>query len=122
MRALLTLPSSLQVIQEVVCAREIMITCGTAAAPWDDFIKLVQVIDSMRHLSAHYALGSKTAAQYIGFMQELRSITEQGTKQAVKDYASEDSMAPYVLRMAKDCEASDHRDKLFAFHHLVRLS
>lgn len=30
-------------------------------------------------------------------------------------------MAPYVLTMAKDCEATDHRDKLFAFHHLVRL-
>lgn len=108
-------------IQEVVCARHILITCGPAAAPWDDFVKLVQVIDSMPHLSAHHALGSKTAAQYVGFMQELRSITEQGTKQAVKDYASEDSLAPYVLRMAKDCEASDHRDKLFAFHHLVRL-
>ncbi|CZT24908.1 uncharacterized protein RCC_10635 [Ramularia collo-cygni] len=110
-----------KVIQEVVCAREIMITCGKATAPWEDFIKLVKVVDSVRHLSAHHALGSKTAAQYIGFMQELRSITEQGTRQAVKDYASEDSMVPYILRMAKDCEASDHRDKLFAFHHLCRL-
>lgn len=54
-------------------------------------------------------------------MQELRSITEQGTKQAVKDYANEESLAPYVLTMAKDCEATDHRDKLFAFHHIVRL-
>lgn len=72
-------------------------------------------------MSAHQALGSRTTAQYIGFMEQLRSVTEQGTKQAAKDYASEDSMAPYVLRMAKDCEASDHRDKLFAFHHLIRL-
>jgi hypothetical protein len=109
------------VIQEVVCAREIVITCGPATALWDDFVKLVQVVDSVRHPSVHAALGSKTAAQYIGFMQELRLVTEQGTKQAVKDYANEDSLAPYVLRMAKDCEASDHRDKLFAFHHLVRL-
>lgn len=108
-------------IQEVVCAKEIVITCGTATALWDDFVKLVHVVDSVRHPTAQHALGSKTAAQYIGFMQELRFITEEGTKQAVKDYASEDSMAPYVLRMAKDCEASDHRDKLFAFHHLVRL-
>lgn len=98
-----------------------MITCGKATASWEDFVKLVRVVDSMQHLSAHHALGFKTTAQYIGFMQELRSITEQGTKQAVKDYANEDSLAPYVLRMAKDCEASDHRDKLFAFHHLVRL-
>lgn len=120
-RTLLTLPDPWQVIQEVVCAREIMITCGAATAPWDDFVKLAQVVDSMRHLSAHHAMGSKSAASYIGFMQTLRSVTEQGTKQAVRDYASEDSMAPYVLRMAKDCEASDHRDKLFAFHHLVRL-
>lgn len=72
-------------------------------------------------LGANSMLGSKTAAQYISFMQELRSITQQGTQQAVKDYANEDSLVSYVLTMARDCEATDHRDKLFAFHHLVRL-
>ncbi|KAF2162815.1 hypothetical protein M409DRAFT_68812 [Zasmidium cellare ATCC 36951] len=113
----------LWVIQEVVCARDIVVTCGTATSFWDDFVKLVHVVEARHHsaLGVNHMLGSKTAAQYINFMQELRTITSQGTKQAVKDYASEESMAPYVLTMAKDCEATDHRDKLFAFHHLVRL-
>lgn len=66
-------------------------------------------------------LGPKSAAQYVKIMQELRIITEQGTKQAVRDYASADYMASYVLRMAKDCNATDHRDKLYAFHHIIRL-
>ncbi|KAK4502382.1 hypothetical protein PRZ48_005807 [Zasmidium cellare] len=113
----------LWVIQEVVCARDIVMTCGTATSVWDDFVKLVHVVEARHHsaLGVNHMLGSKTAAQYINFMQELRTITSQGTKQAVRDYANEESMAPYVLRMAKDCEATDHRDKLFAFHHLVRL-
>ncbi|CAK4030275.1 Hypothetical predicted protein [Lecanosticta acicola] len=113
----------LWVIQEVVTAKDIIVTCGTSTAFWDDFTKLVRVVETVHNysLGANTMLGSKTAAQYISFMQELRSITQQGTQQAVKDYANEDSMAPYVLQMAKDCEATDHRDKLFAFHHLVRL-
>lgn len=113
----------LWVIQEVVCAKTILVTCGRATAFWDDFVKLVRVVEATHYSSigATSTLGAKTAAQYINFMEELRSITEQGTKQAVRDYANEESMVPYVLTMAKDCEATDHRDKLFAFHHIVRL-
>lgn len=113
----------LWIIQEVVCAKDIVVTCGTATAFWDDFVRLIQTIEAMHHTSigTTQMLGSKTAAQYVSFMVELRSITEQGTKQAVKDYANEESMVPYVLTMAKDCDATDHRDKLFAFHHIVRL-
>ncbi|KAF7189464.1 Heterokaryon incompatibility protein 6, OR allele [Pseudocercospora fuligena] len=114
----------LWIIQEIVCARDIVVTCGNATAFWDDFVQLVQIIEARHHpsLRASQTLGSgKTAAQYISFMEELRAITEQGTKQAVKDYANEESMVPYVLTAAKDCEATDHRDKLFAFHHIVRL-
>lgn len=98
-------------------------TCGRATAFWDDFVQLVEVVEAVHHVSAqpNHMLGLKRTIHYIGFMQELRTITQSGTKQAVKDYASEESMAPYVLTMAKDCEATDHRDKLFAFHHLVRL-
>lgn len=113
----------LWVIQEIACARDIVVTCGTSTALWDDFVKLMHVVDAMHHSSigVNHMLGSKGAAQYVGFMQELRTITEKGTKQAVRDYANEDSMAPYVLRMAKDCNATDHRDKLYAFHHIIRL-
>jgi hypothetical protein len=83
----------------------------------------VQVVETVHQsiTKPSHMLGLKKTIHYITFMQELRTITESGTKQAVKDYASEESMAPYVLTMAKDCEATDHRDKLFAFHHLVRL-
>jgi hypothetical protein len=100
-----------------------MVTCGKATSFWDDFVGLVQVVETVHQTitKPSHLLGLKKTIHYITFMQELRSITEQGTKQAVKDYASEESMAPYVLTMAKDCEATDHRDKLFAFHHLVRL-
>lgn len=112
----------LWVIQEVVCAKEIIVACGTSTCAWDDMVALVRTIGTLHvSQSATQNLGSRTAAQYISFMQELRGITEQGTKQAVKDYASEESMVPYVLTMAKDCEATDHRDKLFAFHHIARL-
>ncbi|SMY22197.1 unnamed protein product [Zymoseptoria tritici ST99CH_1A5] len=108
-------------IQEVVCAREIILTCGTATAVWDDFVKLVQVIDAIRHPVNTPSPGTRTTAQRVAFMQELRSITEQGTTQAMTDYADKDSLALNILSMAKDCEATDHRDKLFACHHLVRL-
>lgn len=113
----------LWVIQEIACARDIVVTCRSNTALWKDFVKLIYVVDAMHHssLGVNHMLGSKSAAQYVGFMEELRSVTEQGTKQAAKDYASEDSMAPYVLRMAKDCNATDHRDKLYAFHHIIRL-
>ncbi|KJY02566.1 heterokaryon incompatibility protein [Zymoseptoria brevis] len=108
-------------IQEVVCAREIILTCGTATALWDDFVNLVQVIDAIRHPVNTPTPGTRTTAQRIAFMQEVRSLTEQGTKQAMTDYAGKHSPALDILRMAKDCEATDHRDKLFACHHLVRL-
>lgn len=113
----------LWVIQEVACAKNVLVTCGEATAFWDEFVPLVRVVEAVLHPAAHsnHLLGLKRTIHYIGFMQQLRKITDKGNKQAVRDYASEESMAPYVLTMAKDCEATDHRDKLFAFHHLVRL-
>lgn len=110
-------------MQEVVCAKTIVVTCGNATCQWDDLVPVIHVIDATRHASSHAIQnpGSKTTTQYVQFMEELRYVTEQGTKQAVKDYANEESMVPYVLTMAKDCEATNHRDKLFAFHHIVRL-
>ncbi|KXT15366.1 hypothetical protein AC579_2202 [Pseudocercospora musae] len=97
-------PVRLWIIQEIVCARDIVVTCGSATAFWDDFVQLVQIIEARHHPSSR-------ASQTLGSV----------TKQAVKDYANEESMVPCVLTAAKDCEATDHRDKLFAFHHIVRL-